>query len=61
MKRALLIAAILAFGSSAAMAQLPVGMKAPEIKVGEWFNYPSAQSLEDLRGRVVFLEFWATT
>jgi thiol-disulfide isomerase/thioredoxin len=41
-------------------AQLPVGSQAPEIEAGEWFNEPVGTSLEDLRGRVVFIEFWAT-
>lgn len=41
-------------------AQLPVGSPAPEIEAGEWFNDPAGTSLEELRGRVVFIEFWAT-
>lgn len=41
-------------------AQLPVGSPVPEIEVGDWFNNPPATSMEDLRGRVIFLEFWAT-
>jgi len=40
-------------------AQLSQGW-APEIEVKSWMNNPPGTSLEDLRGRVVFLEFWAT-
>ncbi|MFK5955044.1 MAG: hypothetical protein QM477_01210 [Planctomycetota bacterium] len=60
MKRALLYAAVLAFGASEASAQLPVGAKAPEIEAKAWFNGPAGESLSDLRGRVVFIEMWAT-
>ncbi|PCJ51798.1 MAG: hypothetical protein COA70_13595 [Planctomycetota bacterium] len=60
MKRALLCAAVLAFGSAEASAQMPVGAKAPEIQAKDWFNNPAGTSLAELRGRVVFVEFWAT-
>ncbi|MDP6850070.1 MAG: hypothetical protein QGH51_02985 [Planctomycetota bacterium] len=40
-------------------AQLSQGW-APEIEAKSWMNNPPGTSLEDLRGRVVFLEFWAT-
>lgn len=36
-----------------------VGQPAPEIAVAEWINGEPV-SLEDLRGQVVLLEFWAT-
>ena len=60
MRRAFLCAAALLWGASMASAQLPVGAPAPEIEAKTWFNEPAGTSLEDLRGRVVFLEFWAT-
>ncbi|MDA0666473.1 MAG: hypothetical protein O3A95_10100 [Planctomycetota bacterium] len=60
MKLALLCAVVLAFGSAEASAQLPVGAKAPEIQAKDWFNDPAGQSLAELRGRVVLVEFWAT-
>jgi hypothetical protein len=47
-------------GAQAAAAQLPVGATAPEIEGKDWFNGPAGTSLAELRGRVVFLEFWAT-
>lgn len=44
-----------------AQAQLGPGAPAPEIEVKSWLNAPAeGTNLEDLRGRVVFLEFWAT-
>lgn len=36
-----------------------LGAEAPEISVKDWIN-GEATTLEDLRGRVVLLEFWAT-
>ena len=56
---------ILALGASAAFSadaigQVEKGGWAPEIQVKEWLNKPVGKSLEDLRGRVIFLEFWAT-
>jgi hypothetical protein len=42
------------------VGQVEKGGWAPEIQVKEWLNQPMGKSLEDLRGRVVFLEFWAT-
>ncbi|MDP6941596.1 MAG: hypothetical protein QGH51_06165 [Planctomycetota bacterium] len=42
-----------------ATAQMQSGW-APEIEVKKWANEPVGTSLADLRGRVVFLEFWAT-
>lgn len=43
-----------------APAQLKPGAQAPEIEARAWFNEPPGRSLAELRGRVVFLEFWAT-
>lgn len=60
MKRALLCTAALLCGATSATAQLPVGAQAPEIEAKDWFNDPVGTSLKDLRGRVVFIEFWAT-
>lgn len=44
----------------AAAPQVPAGAWAPEIEARDWLNDPPGTSLEDLRGRVVFLEYWAT-
>jgi hypothetical protein len=52
----LLFAAAMA---GAAPAQ-SVGSTAPEIEAKDWFNSPPATSLAELRGKVVFVEFWAT-
>ena len=47
--------------SAGAAAQIGVGSQAPEIEAKSWFNAPEAgTTMEELRGRVVFLEFWAT-
>ena len=35
-----------------------VGQKAPELRVGEWIN-SEPLTLEELRGRVVLIDFWA--
>lgn len=51
---------VTALFSSEAVGQLEKGAWAPEIEVRDWLNNPVGKSLEDLRGRVVFLEFWAT-
>ncbi len=45
---------------AAAQTPAPVGSWAPEIEARDWLNDPPGTSLEDLRGRVVFLEYWAT-
>lgn len=63
MVRTLLPAAVLAAAvfAGSAEAQIGVGSVAPEIEAKEWFNPPAGgTSLEELRGRVVFVEFWAT-
>ena len=46
--------------SAEATGQVEKGGWAPEIQVKDWLNQPMGKSLEDLRGRVVFIEFWAT-
>lgn len=59
--RMLFLSLVLALcGAQSAAAQLPVGAVAPEIEGKDWFNDPAGTSLAELRGRVVFLEFWAT-
>ena len=62
MKHVLLVLTlgVTAFFSADAVGQVEKGGWAPEIQVKEWLNQPMGKSLEDLRGRVVFLEFWAT-
>jgi thiol-disulfide isomerase/thioredoxin len=58
----LLMAGLLMAVGMPALAQQPddafVGQTAPELKVGQWFN-SEALALEDLRGKVVLLDFWA--
>ena len=47
--------------ASAAGAWTPLtGKDAIPIKVDEWINAAEGQTLEDLRGKVILLEFWAT-
>lgn len=61
MRTFLLSALLLAASAGDASAQLGPGASAPEIDAKEWWNAPDAgTTLEALRGRVVFLEFWAT-
>jgi thiol-disulfide isomerase/thioredoxin len=50
---------VLAALPGAAAAQ-SVGSMAPEVDAKEWFNPPPATTLAELRGKVVFVEFWAT-
>ena len=57
--RALLPAVLLLASGATAPGQIP-GQNAPEISADQWFNDPPGTSLADLRGRVIFLEFWAT-
>ncbi|HUZ02550.1 MAG TPA: hypothetical protein VMU89_19555 [Thermomicrobiaceae bacterium] len=33
-------------------------VRAPEFPTGEWFNTERPLHLEDLRGKVVILDFW---
>lgn len=56
----LLAPVVAALAAPAAEAQLRPGTPAPEISAKEWFNPPPATTLAGLRGRVVYLEFWAT-
>lgn len=51
------LAAVLAVPAGAAPAQ-----KAPDLKIAKVFNAPVAEikSLDSLKGKVVFVEFWAT-
>jgi hypothetical protein len=63
MKRVFLSFVALICCSVFANAQLPVGSKAPRLDAKEWFNEPKGLDLTDLdnlHGRVVFIEFWAT-
>jgi hypothetical protein len=58
MSAALAVATALALGAVAAAAPgARVGQRAPEITGGPWIN-SEPLSLEQLRGRVVFVEFW---
>lgn len=62
---ALLAATVLALSGSIALAQeegeraLRVGEVAPVLQVTEWIG-SAPQTLRDLRGKVVLLDFWAT-
>jgi len=60
MKRLLLPLLAMVCCTSLAGAQLPAGAKAPALEAKDWFNQPAGLDVEDLRGRVVFVEFWAT-
>lgn len=61
MRTAILLTPALALAAaSAAPAQLKPGIAAPEISARQWFNEPPGTSLAALRGRVVYIEFWAT-
>lgn len=45
----------------AASAQVWVGGPAPDIEVDTWFNgFDEAETISELRGKVIMLEFWAT-
>ncbi|HEX9794282.1 MAG TPA: redoxin domain-containing protein [Planctomycetota bacterium] len=46
--------------ATTAGAQLAIGGPAPEVRASGWLNGPPAESLAELRGRVVLVEFWAT-
>lgn len=64
-RRTALMIGLLASMAAPAAAQngAEVGKKAAEIKAGHWMNLPkgmSKLSLEELKGKVVMIEFWAT-
>lgn len=60
MRYLILCALLAAISAAPAAAQVSRGDQAPEIEADAWFNQPPGTSLGDLRGRVIFLEFWAT-
>lgn len=60
MKYALLLVLAVSLAASTAFAQLPAGVRAPEVKASEWFNMPAGVKSENLKGRVVFIEFWGS-
>lgn len=60
MKGLWLLLLLTCFGVSEAQAQLPVGTPAPSFEVKDWFNNPPGESLEELEGKVIFIELWAT-
>jgi len=62
MRKTLLLSslALMLFCTTPAVAQLKPGAWAPDIEVKSWMNYSGGQTLAELRGRVVFIEFWAT-
>jgi len=41
-------------------SSLPLGAEPPEIVAADWLNTDSPQTLAELRGKVVLVEFWAT-
>jgi hypothetical protein len=51
---------ILALASAAPAWETLTGQEARPIQVDEGLNASEGQTLEDLRGKVVLLEFWAT-
>lgn len=70
MKKALFVAAM-ALGLATAVpfaawsqetppAEAVVGKAAPEIQVGSWIGSNGLHTLADLKGDVVFIEFWGT-
>ena len=60
MIRRLALAGLAALGPGlTARAQFDVGDPAPDFEI-EWLNFDAGNSLADLRGRVVLLEFWRT-
>lgn len=36
------------------------GQEAPSFEVEKWFNPTDGSTIEDLRGKAILLEFWAT-
>lgn len=49
-----------AFSQETPPTEAVVGKLAPEIQVGEWIGSTGLNTLADLRGDVVFIEFWGT-
>ena len=37
------------------------GQEAPNFDVEKWFNPAEGSTIEDLRGKAILLEFWATS
>lgn len=60
MKYALLPMLVMLMATSTASAQLPAGVRAPEVKASEWFNMPAGVKTDKLEGRVIFVEFWGS-
>jgi len=47
--------------SGTASGELVVGDDYPDIEVGAWLNFPDGgDSIHELRGRVVLVDFWRT-
>ena len=48
--------------TACAVAEQPdLGMTAPELEVGVWFNSEGADpSIAGLKGKAILIEFWAT-
>lgn len=62
-KRLLMAACLLGLGAASARAELSVGDEAPKITVDKWFNLPAGMkgiSQNDLKGKILMVEFWAT-
>jgi hypothetical protein len=36
------------------------GQEAPSFEVDKWFNPAEGSTIDDLRGKAILLEFWAT-
>jgi len=54
---------MLAIAASPALAAPGVGDKTPKIGAGGWLNLPEglkSLTMDELKGRVVMVEFWAT-
>jgi len=59
--RAWIAAAVIGFGMGATPTLgVTVGDPAPPLRADRWYNAPGPISLEDYRGQVVVVEFWAT-
>ena len=58
---ALVVGGVLALAASTdAEWKSLTGQKAPGFDVKRWINPPEGNSVEDLRGKVLLVEFWAT-